>query len=87
MFGEKDFQQLTLIRRMVSDLCVPIEIVGAPTVRENDGLAMSSRNQYLTVDERKIAPRLYEALSRVVARIKAGDADFVCAREALKLQG
>jgi pantoate--beta-alanine ligase len=76
VFGEKDFQQLTLIRRMVADLCVPIEIVGAPTVREQDGLAMSSRNQYLTAQEREVAPRIYEALSRAVKRIQGGESDF-----------
>lgn len=76
VFGEKDFQQLTLIRRMVTDLCVPIEIIGAPTVREADGLAMSSRNQYLTADERKIAPRIHEGLKRAVDRIKRGELDF-----------
>jgi pantoate--beta-alanine ligase len=76
VFGEKDFQQLAIIRRMVSDLCVPIEIIGAPTVRETDGLAMSSRNQYLTEEERKIAPHLYAALSRAVNRISGGEKDF-----------
>ena len=76
VFGEKDFQQLAIIRRMVADLCVPIEIVGAPTVREGDGLAMSSRNQYLTAEERKLAPTLHQALQRAVARVKSGDADF-----------
>jgi pantoate--beta-alanine ligase len=91
VFGEKDFQQLAIIRRMVADLCVPIEIVGAPTVREGDGLAMSSRNQYLTGEERKIAPLLHQALMRAVARVKGSDADFAAIEhaeiEALKTRG
>ena len=75
VFGEKDYQQLTIIRRMVADMCYPIEIVAAPTVREADGLAMSSRNQYLTAAERRIAPRLYGALQDAVRRVAAGDRD------------
>jgi len=76
VFGEKDYQQLAIIRRMVADLCIPIEIIGAPTVREPDGLAMSSRNQYLTESERKIAPELHAALSRAAKRLAAGERDF-----------
>jgi pantoate--beta-alanine ligase len=86
VFGEKDFQQLAIIRRMVADLCIPIEIVGAPTVRESDGLAMSSRNQYLTEDERKTAPALNQALRRAVARVQGGEADFA-ALERDELEG
>jgi pantoate--beta-alanine ligase len=86
VFGEKDFQQLAIIRRMVADLCVPIEIVGAPTVREKDGLAMSSRNQYLTEAERAVAPRIHEALTRAVNRIKSGDSNFA-AIERAELEG
>ncbi len=76
VFGEKDYQQLTVIRRMVADLCMPVEIIAAPTVREADGLAMSSRNQYLTAAERGIAPRLFEELSRAAARLASGERDF-----------
>jgi pantoate--beta-alanine ligase len=76
VFGEKDFQQLTVIRRMVADLCMPVEIVGAPTVRDHDGLAMSSRNQYLTAAERALAPQIYVALEAAARRLRAGDVDF-----------
>ncbi len=76
VFGEKDFQQLTIIRRMVADLCMPVEIVGAPTVRDADGLAMSSRNQYLTSTERPVAPRIYETLQAAAQRLSSGDVEF-----------
>jgi pantoate--beta-alanine ligase len=78
VFGQKDYQQLALIRRMVADLCMGVEVVGAPTVREDDGLALSSRNAYLDDDARKAALALSRALR---AGAKAGDdgADAVLA--------
>jgi pantoate--beta-alanine ligase len=76
VFGEKDFQQLTVIRRMVAELCMPIEIVAAPTVRDADGLAMSSRNQYLTVAERALAPKIYATLQAAAQRVRSGEGDF-----------
>lgn len=71
-FGEKDAQQLAVVRRLVSDFNVPTTIVGVPTVRESDGLALSSRNQRLDPDERQLAPALYHALQRVQSAIAAG---------------
>jgi pantoate--beta-alanine ligase len=73
LFGEKDYQQLLVVMRMASDLDIPTRIVGAPTLREPDGLAMSSRNVYLSADERVRAAALYGALQDAAARMKAGD--------------
>jgi pantoate--beta-alanine ligase len=74
MFGEKDYQQLLVIRRMAADLGLPIEIAGAPILRESDGLAMSSRNAYLSSGERKVAGQLNLILTAAIARLKKGDA-------------
>ena len=74
-FGEKDFQQLALIRKMVADLGYDIEIVGVPIIRAKDGLALSSRNGYLTAEQRKIAPGLYKVMTRVAEKLKAGERD------------
>ncbi len=73
VFGEKDFQQLAIIRRMVRDLNFPVEIIGAPTVREPDGLACSSRNQYLSADERAQAPVLRRAMQESRRLFDAGE--------------
>ena len=73
VFGEKDFQQLAVIRRLVRDLDIPVEIVGGPTARAEDGLALSSRNAYLTEAERPVAARLNAALREVLAKIRAGE--------------
>lgn len=73
LFGEKDFQQLLVIRRLVEDLALPVEIVGVPTARESDGLAMSSRNGYLTPEERALAPALYRVLKATAERVRVGE--------------
>ncbi len=73
IFGSKDYQQLIVIERMVSDLAVPTRVLRAATVRETDGLAMSSRNQYLSVEQRRQAPALYRVLSALRQRIEAGE--------------
>ncbi|NKB44135.1 MAG: pantoate--beta-alanine ligase [Alphaproteobacteria bacterium] len=72
VFGEKDFQQLVVIQRLVADLDIPVDIVGLPTVRETDGLALSSRNAYLSESERAIAPALYREISAVALDIANG---------------
>ncbi len=76
VFGQKDYQQLAVIRAMVHDLNMPIQIIGEPTVRADDGLALSSRNGFLSEEERAIAPALYRSLSQIAAAIKSGDHDF-----------
>jgi pantoate--beta-alanine ligase len=72
-FGEKDYQQLQVVKRMVRDLNIPVEIVGVPTVREKDGLAMSSRNWYLTPEERAVAPILHRTLQETAAAVADGE--------------
>jgi len=85
IFGEKDYQQLTIIRISVEDLCLPVKIVGAPTVRAEDGLALSSRNRYLTPEERTRAPQLYRALDRARRSLETGDTDIASIeREGMK---
>ncbi|MEB2419058.1 pantoate--beta-alanine ligase [Citrobacter sp. R-1.5.2] len=75
-FGEKDFQQLALIRKMVADMGYDIEIVGVPIIRAKDGLALSSRNGYLTAEQRKIAPGLYKVMNRIGEKLQAGERDL-----------
>jgi pantoate--beta-alanine ligase len=83
-FGEKDFQQLAVVRQMVLDLSIPVIVVGCPTVREADGLAMSSRNAYLTPDERAAAPAVHRALQAGAATVEAGERDPAVVRAAME---
>ncbi len=91
LFGQKDYQQLMVIRHMVDDLSVPVEIIGVPTVREADGLAMSSRNGYLTAEEREQAPELYRIMLESAKSIESGERDYakleLQSRQALEKSG
>jgi pantoate--beta-alanine ligase len=73
VFGEKDFQQLQVVTRMAGDLDLGVKVTGSRTIREADGLAMSSRNVYLSPEERRVAPTLYKAMKESAARLRAGD--------------
>ncbi|TCO75081.1 pantoate--beta-alanine ligase [Chromatocurvus halotolerans] len=77
LFGEKDFQQLSIVRKMVTDLCMPVEVIGVPTVRDIDGLALSSRNSYLSPAQRRIAPLLHETLASCRDAIACGFDNFL----------
>ena len=81
VFGAKDFQQLAIIRRMTEDLCIPVTITAAPIHRESDGLAMSSRNGYITRQERPKANQLYNTLGWIVDQIRSGNTDYFALEE------
>jgi pantoate--beta-alanine ligase len=76
LFGEKDLQQLTIIRKLVRDLMLPVEIIGGVTVRDDDGLAKSSRNGYLSIEDRALAPALQKTLQAIAKDLQAGDTHF-----------
>jgi pantoate--beta-alanine ligase len=82
VFGEKDFQQFRVVQLMTRDLAIPVEVVGAPTVRADDGLALSSRNRYLSAEDRSRAPAIYRSLQEGAARLRAGVRDFSAIEQA-----
>jgi pantoate--beta-alanine ligase len=90
-FGQKDYQQLAIIRQMVADLSIPVEIIGVPTTRAEDGLALSSRNGYLTAEQRAAAPALYRTLQWMKQQLNQGKNDLRVleqqAKEQLKVAG
>ncbi|MCP3669278.1 MAG: pantoate--beta-alanine ligase [Gammaproteobacteria bacterium] len=86
LFGDKDYQQLLVIRSMVQDLCIPVEIVGVLTVRDENGLALSSRNGYLTAAERKQAPELRRIMLKTAVAIESGSRDYTGLEEKAKLE-
>jgi pantoate--beta-alanine ligase len=83
VFGDKDYQQLLVVRRLIDDLCLPVDVVAVPTVREKDGLALSSRNSYLTLEERRKAPLLFKTLKKAAEEVKRAGADLA----AIEAQG
>jgi pantoate--beta-alanine ligase len=91
VFGERDFQQLVIVRRLVDDLFLPVDIIAAPIFRDSDGLAFASGNRDLTPEERAVAPRLYAVLAEVAAKIDLGERDYAAledfALEALPASG
>jgi pantoate--beta-alanine ligase len=81
VLGEKDYQHLVIARRLVADLCMPVEIAAVPVVRDHDGLAYSARNRFLTPRERNLAPRLFEILKHAKRRLGEGERDFVALQD------
>jgi pantoate--beta-alanine ligase len=84
VFGQKDYQQLAVIRKMAHDLCLPVLVMGEPTVRAEDGLALSSRNGYLSAEQRRTAPVLFETLQQVAKSVKDGERDYPVLIEAAR---